>query len=194
MLLSDRPSPSVPKVVSRSLVFWLAPSTLRALLLLNTGALQTDYEMFSRLGLTSGRIPEGPIPNTAPGAAAAGMGGEALEPSPWLPSPPRSWPAGGACLPSPWRLGQGGAVSRTPTRGGRSTHKPFDLQLMAEIKQWRPSTSGTLTGPSVWMVARRPAARPRCFASVSIRRRPPPASSGGPSEVCMYVHARLPIE
>ena len=36
----------------------------------------------------------------APGAAAAGTGGEALEPSPWLPSPPRSWPAGGAGLPS----------------------------------------------------------------------------------------------
>jgi len=91
----------------------------------------------------------------APGAAAAGTGGEALEPSPWLPSPPRSWPAGGAGLPSPRRHGQGRTVSRPPTRGGRyfiyrppRVCKPFNLQSTAEIKQGRPSTGGTLTGPS----------------------------------------------
>jgi len=36
-----------------------------------------------------------------------------------FPSPPRSWPAGGAGLPSPRRHGQGRTVSRPPTRGGR---------------------------------------------------------------------------
>ena len=37
-----------------------------------------------------------------------------------FPSPPRSWPAGGAGLPSPRRHGQGWTVSRSPTdRGGR---------------------------------------------------------------------------
>ena len=93
----------------------------------------------------------------APGAAAAGTGGEALEPSPWLPSPPRSWPAGSAGVPSPRRHGQGWTVSRSPTDRGWTvfhlpstpgTRKPFDLHPTAEIKQGRPSTSETLTGPS----------------------------------------------
>jgi len=98
---------------------------------------------------------EGHVP-AAPGAAAAGTGGEALDPSPWLPlaasqlAGRRRWPP----LATAARPGGGRCLAHRPGVDGISftvhpgTRKPFDLHPTSEIKQGRPSPGGTLTGPS----------------------------------------------
>ena len=87
----------------------------------------------------------------APGAAAAGTGGEALDPSPWLPlaasqlAGRRRWPP----LATAARPGGGRCLAHRPGVDGISftvhpgTRKPFDLHPTSEIKQGRPSPGGT---------------------------------------------------
>ena len=108
-----------------------------------------------------------------------GWGGSLGSP-PWLPTPPRSWPAGGggARLASP-RRDQGWTVVHPPTGGGRyfiyrppwvAVSRLIFNRWMRLISKGHPSTNGTLSDWTEAPSARTPSRRPAPLLRRPLRR------------------------